>query len=195
MIGIESQSSSLNILEGLGFCLEVDHFGCQFNGHDYHDETGPACKKSKCKFSGSLADLYHPIEHTHCSWAPVQEVQVLCKVGPSRIFSLPLWHAVTSPPRARLYHSLSTARTRRRGRTPGCLSVLWMVQILSLYEKRHNQGIPKKMTAPRRHARRTFITPHTPETPQEKEISPRRHPRCCHPRTRIQACTPAYGHA
>lgn len=48
------------------------------------------------------------------------------------------------------------------------------------------------MTAPRRHARRTFITPHTPGTPSEKELSPRRHP-SCNPRTRSQAFTPACG--
>ena len=122
-------------------------------------DTGPTrqSKKSKCNSALVLPDHYHPVNHTRCWWAPTRRtnvrsaslVQVQCKV---------------------------------------CLSLLWIVQILSLYKKRLSQGITKKMTAPGVSPRagrvaatrpRTFITPHTPGTPPEKEISSRRRPRCC----------------
>jgi hypothetical protein len=78
-----------------------------------------------------------------------------------------------------------------------CLSLLWIVQILSLYEKRLSQGITKKMTAPgvsRRHAR-AHSSPPTRQGHLQRKRSPRGDAQgVVHTNPKVQAFTPAYGH-
>ncbi len=148
----------------------------EINGHEHEPQWSPfvgtpalrgRAKSQSANSAFVWPDHYHPVDHTHCWWVPTRRtnarsaslVQVQCKVCPK----------------------FCPARTRRRGHTPGCLSLLWTVQILSLYKKTQSRHYKKDDGAGRVAATRprTFITPHTPGTPPQKEISPRRHPRCC----------------
>ena len=164
---------SLYGLQGLGFCLEVDHL--EINGHEHEPQWSPfvgtpalrgRAKSQSANSALVLPDHYHPVNHTRCWWAPTRRTnvrsasleQVLCKV---------------------------------------CLSLLWIVQILSLYEKRLSQGITKKMTAPgvsRRHAS-AHSSPPTRQGHLQRKRSPRGDAQgVVHTNPKVQAFTPAYGH-